>query len=508
MSRAAIAADSRFTAAAGARIARQGGNAVDIAVAAALAATVSEVLMCSLGGAGFFMVRMPGQPAELIEGADAFPARMHRPEPDSVAWRTVHLPYGDGVDTQCGFASISVPGVLAAAETTWKRHGCLPWTEVVQPALELASRPIPVSTTLAAWIALAGPDLLGQQAASRESFFRDDQPLGTGQSFQIPDLDQTWQAISREGAAALYRGDLAARLASEIRDHGGFLSRDDLAGYEVQVRQPLTIPSGGFQLALNPPPAVGGAALGYLIRSAESQWHSNLNPARQVQLQAQAQLSMMEIRDRQLLDPNLNSQTAEHLLAMAAAAGPGGLRAPGTTHLSVVTTDGAMVAVTLSMGYGSGIVVPGLGIACNNSLGEPELNPLGFHRGRPGSRLTSNMSPTLAWHPDGRFLALGSPGASRITTAIAQTWLHVVLDGKSYEESVAAPRLHIERCGEQLRAQFEPGIDTSLLGDPLVLRPFDSVSRYFGGVKLAGVDEHGQLHAVADARREGAVEFV
>ena len=167
-----------------------------------------------------------------------------------------------------------------------------------------------------------------------------------------------------------------------------------------------------------------------------------------------------------------------------------------------------MVAITMSMGYGSGIVAPGLGIACSNSLGEPELNPRGFHRGQPGSRLTTNMSPSVAWHADGRCLALGSPGASRITTSIAQTWLHVVLDGQSYEESVAAPRLHIEPFGGQLRAQFEPGIDTSLLDDRVVLRPFDSTDWYFGGVKLAGLDDRGQLHSVADSRREGGVEFV
>ncbi len=508
MTQAAIAADSNLTAAAGARIARQGGNVVDIAVAAALAATVSEVLMCSLGGAGFFMVRMPGKPAELIEGADAFPSGMKKPVPGSDAWRAVHLPYGDGIDVQAGHASISVPGILAAAETTWQRHGRLPWSEVVAPALELASRPIPLGVTVAKWIALAGPGLLWHQPVSRESFFDGDRPLATGQPLQIPDLDQTWEAISQEGAAALYRGDLSARLASEICENGGFVSRDDLENYQAQVRQPLTIRSGGFQMVLNPPPAVGGAALGYLIRCIESAWRPDLSPARQVQLQAAAQLEMIHVRDTRLTDPSINDQTAGQLLEMAGDAGPDALRAPGTTHLSVVTADGAMIAVTMSMGYGSGIVIPGLGIACNNSLGEPELNPAGFHEGRPGSRLTSNMSPTLAWHADGRCLALGSPGASRITTSIAQTWLHVVLDGKSYEESVASPRLHIEPCGDELRAQFEPGIDTSLLGDPLTLRPFDSLHRYFGGVKLAGLDERGQLHAVADSRREGAVEFI
>ncbi len=187
----------------------------------------------------------------------------------------------------------------------------------------------------------------------------------------------------------------------------------------------------------------------------------------------------------------------------------GPLQSPNTTHLSVVTEDGGMVAVTMSMGYGAGIVIPELGIACNNSLGEPELNPKGFHQGERGQRIISNMAPTVAWNKtDRRRLAIGSPGASRITTSIAQTWLSVVLDGKSYEEAVSAPRIHVERYGDQFRAQYEPGIDTSLLGPPLVLRPFEAPNWYFGGVKLAGLDQQGRLHAVADRRRSGAVELV
>jgi gamma-glutamyltranspeptidase/glutathione hydrolase len=167
-----------------------------------------------------------------------------------------------------------------------------------------------------------------------------------------------------------------------------------------------------------------------------------------------------------------------------------------------------MLAATMSMGYGSGVVIPSMGIACNNSLGEPELNPRGFLQGVPGSRLTSNMAPTVAWHLDGRCLSMGSPGASRITTALAQTWLHVVLDQMSPNEAVAAPRIHVESCAGELRAQFEPGIDTTLLEDPLVLRPFDEPNRYFGGVKLVARDAQGRLQGVADARREGAVTFV
>jgi gamma-glutamyltranspeptidase/glutathione hydrolase len=508
MTNAAIAADSKLTAAAGARIARQGGNAVDIAVGAAMAATVAEVLMCSLGGSGFFMVQMPGKPAELIEGADARPAIHELPKKNSSAWREVHLPYGDGTDVMAGPASVAVPGVLAAAEQTWKRHGSLPWSEVVAPALELASRKIPTSSTQSVWLALAGHLLLDQQQACRDSFFVDGKPLQLNQEHQIPNLDRTWEAISREGADALYRGDLSASFAREICDHGGFVSREDLAAYQAQVRKPVSIESGGFRLALNPPPAVGGSAVGFLIKSIESKWQDCGNPAEKARVNALAQLQLLTMRQQELADPDFDSEQAEELLQTALSGGPGPLQSPNTTHLSVATSDGGLVAVTMSTGYGSGIVIPELGIDCNNALGEPELNPRGFYRGKPGSRISSNMAPTLARHPDGRCLAMGSPGASRITTAIAQTWLRVVLEGMSYEEAVAAPRLHIESFADELRAQFEPGIDTSQLGEPLVQRAFDGTNWYFGAVKLAGLDQQGQLHAVADTRREGAVEFV
>ncbi len=486
-----------------------GGNAVDVGVACALAATVSEVLMCSLGGSAFFMVRMPGQPAELIDGADAYPSIDHLPEKGSDAWHEAHVPYGDGIDIMIGHASIAIPGMLAAAETAWKRHGSLPWSDIVAPALELASRPIPASPTLARWLSLSGQHIFWHQPACRECFFKDDQVLRIGQRFQIPNLRSTFDAISREGAESFYRGELALNIVKELQEHGGLINRETLASYEAIVRRPLSIESGGFQMALNPPPAVGGTAVGYLIRSIESAWSDRLTPAQQIRLQALAQLELLGVREKKMIGVDLDDKTADELLAVAGANGASSLKSPNTTHISVVTQDGGMVSVTLSMGYGSGVVIPELGIALNNSLGEPELNPNGFHRGTPGSRIRSNMAPTLSWNEqDGRFLALGSPGASRITTAIAQTWLHVVLDGKSYEESVASPRIHVESYPDEIRAQFEPGIDTSLLEEPFVLRPFNAPSLYFGGVKLAGMDERGQLHAVADSRREGAVEFV
>jgi gamma-glutamyltranspeptidase/glutathione hydrolase len=181
--------------------------------------------------------------------------------------------------------------------------------------------------------------------------------------------------------------------------------------------------------------------------------------------------------------------------------------APNTMHLSVATDDGSVVAITMSNGYGSGISITGTGIPTNNSLGEPELNPAGYYRIPTGGRLVSNMSPTVVWNDSGMALAMGSPGASRITTTILQGWIRLGFEGMGFEEMVRAPRLHVEKIDGEFVLQHEPGIDTRLAAAHFPLRAFDGPDMYFGALNVAGVDHDGRLHALADQRRHGA-EFV
>ena len=176
-------------------------------------------------------------------------------------------------------------------------------------------------------------------------------------------------------------------------------------------------------------------------------------------------------------------------------------------HMSVATGDGAVVAITMSNGYGSGVSIPGTGIPTNNSLGEPELNPAGYFRIPAGGRLVSNMSPTVVWHDDGTRLAMGSPGASRITTTILQGWIRMGFERMSFEDMVRAPRLHVENVDNRFVLQHEPGIDVSVAGEHFGLRAFEAPDMYFGALNVAGVDAGGRLHALADNRRHGA-QFV
>ena len=162
------------------------------------------------------------------------------------------------------------------------------------------------------------------------------------------------------------------------------------------------------------------------------------------------------------------------------------------------------VSITASMGYGSGLVIPGTGIPMNNTLGEPELNPRGFHALKPGERLISNMSPTIVSSEEGGLIALGSPGASRIPTAILQTVVNVLDFGMPLENAVLAPRFHAEGG----LFAYEAGARTADLDRYERVLTYEGPNMYFGGVNAVRRTPDGSFEAAADPRRSGGTAFV
>jgi gamma-glutamyltranspeptidase / glutathione hydrolase len=184
--------------------------------------------------------------------------------------------------------------------------------------------------------------------------------------------------------------------------------------------------------------------------------------------------------------------------------GGGPARSADTTHCSAADSDGRICSITESNGYGAGLVVHG--VMLNNTLGEEELNPLGTHRLPPGSRCHSNQAPTVATG-DGKIVGLGSPGADRITGAIAQTLISLAVDRKSLKEAVSAPRAHlaIKPDGELLC--FEPGLPGDALTE-YVPRPYDEPHMFFGAVQAASVADDGAVDAAHDPRRSGGSALI
>jgi gamma-glutamyltranspeptidase/glutathione hydrolase len=395
--------------------------------------------------------------------------------------------------------------MLRALELTWQRHGSLPWREIVAPAVELASTGVSANQTLVKWLSMAGEAVFRQQKESRETFFPDGRtPLQLGQRYTPPHMADTLSLIALEGADALYRGELGAAFAAEISGNGGYVTLEDLANYRAELRQPLLLTSRGFHLALNPPPAIGGAMVGSMVGLYDALDNAGQSSAERVLNIANIQRVMHRLRDVEGRGSWGDSRAGVIMERAWLERFFTKTFSPNTMHMSVATGDGAVVAITMSNGYGSGISIPGTGIPTNNSLGEPELNPAGYFAGRPGARLVSNMAPTVVWHPDGTTLAMGSPGASRITTTILQGWVRFGCEGLGFEESVRAPRLHVEWVNGEFILQHEPGIDVSLAAAQYRPRAFEGPDMYFGALNVAGIEAGGALHALADTRRHGA----
>jgi gamma-glutamyltranspeptidase / glutathione hydrolase len=501
-----IASDSPHTVDACKIISEMGGNAVDIAVAGAMAASFTELLMCSLGGSAFINVKIPGKEAELIDGSDAMPSVADEKLLNSEQFlKNINVAYGDGISINIGHGSVAVPGMLKALETTWKRHGSLAWKDICAPAIAISKKGCPANSTMVKWLRISGEAIFYDHPSSRESFFPDGKNIvEIDEHFQVPYLDQTLEAISREGSDIFYKGDIASLIEKEMLSNGGFLDRKSLANYEAIVRKPLMMQSHGFNLALNPPPAIGGAMLGSMIKMYELLYKEGVSEGEKVDIKAKVQKTMSNLR-REVSGEGWSKNLAatileeEHLKKYLNKP-----VSPHTLHMSVATEDGSVVSITMSNGYGSGVTVPGTGIAFNNSLGEPELNPKGFFSLKAGERLVSNMCPVVAWNNQGETLAIGSPGASRITTSLFQAWVNYTYDNKCFDEVVDSHRFHVDKIAGEYVLQHEPGIDISKVKNNFKLRSFDTKDMYFGAVNLAGIATDGKLHSCADNRRNGA----
>ncbi|MDP8940146.1 MAG: gamma-glutamyltransferase family protein [Actinomycetota bacterium] len=501
----AAAAGTPYAAAAASEVYQAGGNAADAAVAAAAAVGVTEPLMSSIGGGGFALVRAPGG-AELIDYYDVMPGK-GLPESAFGAGgnpKTVILKYGAGVRSTVGGASCAVPGVLRGWEKLLARHGRLSLAEVLVPAVRLAREGFLLCKTSGLWFQVA-EEVLQLTDETRKNFYKGERPYLEGEEVQFPELADTLEAVGEEGVSLFYEGQLARRLSGYIRKMGGIITERDLAEYEPVVREPMAVEYGTGRMYTNGPPSAGGSTLAQMLKVVSAYDLATMSDEDYVRVMAGAMRLALADREAAYTEGDDNERVAERLTSeeYAKLQRQRIFGSPHTTHLSCVDADGLAVSITASMGYGSGLVVPGTGIPMNNALGEPELNPKGFHALRPGQRLISSMSPTIVSSEEGGLISLGSPGASRIPTAILQTIVNVVDFGMSLEEAVMHPRFHSE--GDLFA--YEAGSRTANLDSYERVLSFEEPNMYFGGVNAVRQTPEGVFEAAADHRRSGGISF-
>jgi gamma-glutamyltranspeptidase/glutathione hydrolase len=457
---------------AGASVFGRGGNAVDAAVATALALAVTHPSAGNIGGGGFMIVRTPSGEVTSFDYREKAPLK---------STRTMYLGKDGNIDrslTAAGYLAPGVPGTLRGLEMAHKRFGKLAWKDVVMPAVGLAE-----GFTLSASLARGlNREVQGSMARFPASVAAYGKPGGgewaEADKIVLGDLAKTMRAIADGGAAVFYKGWIADRIAEDMKANGGIISKDDLAAYQAKERRPVKGTYRGHEIVSMPPPSSGGVALIEMLNVLEPldlKSKGQLTaPALHVQIEAMRRAYLD--RARHLGDPDFvdvpvaRLTSKEHAKSVGASINPAKasssvelgrdiVTAPAaepdeTTHFSVIDRNGMAVTntYTLEGGYGSHVVIKGTGFLLNNEMGDfnkkpGETNTTGdigtpANLIDPGKRMLSSMTPAMVIKDGKVFLLTGSPGGRTIINTVLTVVLAVTEYGLNGRQAVDHPRMH------------------------------------------------------------------
>jgi len=496
----AVATTSQIAADAAAQIADEGGNAVDCAIAAAMCSINTEPGVCALAGSAYVTIWAADAAPLTIDGNVAVPGSGLAENFQANA-ESIYMDYGGGIETVVGPGSIAIPGTVAALDAAAREFGHLPWSELLQPTIATTKNGFPLSAACHYYLEYSGDVVFGRSVDGHSALHLPDGSLReAGSNIIVPHLADSLAAIAEEGSRGFYEGEIGKKIAQHCKENGSLLTRADLQNYRAIVRESLQVQSGDWAIATNPPPAIGGAVLcAMLLAFADEeicQWDEKT-----LQRLARVQETVLSYRKNHL---DLAEEIAPVVHELLDLAGSGNLlsrwSSGSTVHTSVVDDSGLACAITASSGYGSGEMPNGTGVWLNNCLGELELNRHGLDAGPPGRRLPSNMAPGVARSKQ-RVLAMGSPGAGRITTALHQFLVNYIQLGFSLRDAIAHPRMHLAIDDEHIELAIEPGLDIGNMDIPV--KRYPEIGMYFGGVVAAVFDVDNGFSVAADPRREG-----
>lgn len=481
-----VVAQEKIGARIGADILRQGGNAVDAAVATGFALAVTYPRAGNIGGGGFMVIHS----AERREDV----AIDYRETAPAAATRDMFL----GADGKPDIAksrdsalSIGVPGTVAGLTLALEKYGSGKFTlaELLEPAIALARDGFVIADDMADTL----PGIsrrLSRWPASAKIFFRaDGSSLREGDTLVQADLAATLSAIAAQGARGFYQGPVAEKLAAAVRDAGGIIAADDLKSYQPVIRAPVRGSYRGYDIISMPPPSSGGVVLLETLNILEGfplpDMKQGAAPSLHVMIEAMKRA--YADRARYLGDPDFISAPVATLMskeyaarqrasidtdratpwtdALSATPPPPPRESSNTTHYSVVDSRGNAVSntYTLNFSYGVGLVADGTGVLLNNELDDFTAAPgasnafglVGFEANLPGpgKRPLSSMTPTIVLKDGRPVLVTGSPGGSRIISTVLQVIVNVLDYKMDVATAVAAPRLHHQWLPDVVRIE-------------------------------------------------------
>ncbi|WP_434745473.1 gamma-glutamyltransferase [Candidatus Pantoea rara] len=471
----------------GVEILRQGGNAVDAAVAVGFALAVTHPQAGNLGGGGFMLLRTASGRATAIDFREMAPGH---------ASRDMFLDKQGNADSKLSLTShlaSGTPGTVAGLALAAQKYGTLPLSTLLAPAIKLARDGIPVNDALADDLKTYGKEVLVTHPNSKAIFYKPDgTPWQKGDRLVQKNLAHSLQLIARQGPDAFYKGEIADEIAGEMAQHGGLINKADLAAYRAVERKPVSGTYRGYEVFSMPPPSSGGIHIVQILNILENFDLAKMGfgSADAMQVMAEAEKYAYADRSEYLGDPDfvkvpwqaLTSKAYARSLAQhidVAKARPSSEIKPGklepyesnqTTHFSVVDKQGNAVAVTYTLNtyFGSGIVAGNSGILMNNEMDDFSAKPgtpnvYGLVGGeanavQPAKRPLSSMSPTIIAKGGKTWLVTGSPGGSRIITTVLQMVVNSIDFGMNVAEATNAPRFHHQWLPDQLRVEkgFSP----------------------------------------------------
>ena len=523
-----VTADS-LASAAGLQVLREGGNAVDAAVAVHFTLAVTHPRAGNVGGGGFLVYRGP-------DGTEA--ALDFREEAPSGATEDMFLDEDGNVTdaSWTGPLAAGVPGSVAGMAEAHRRFGSLPWSRLLEPAVRAAADGFRMDSAVHAMIVEEAPRLR-RFPSSAAKWLPGGEPPPVGAVFRQPALARTLRTVAESGADAFYEGWIADSLAAEMEREGGLITRRDLAAYEAVWRDPVTVRYRDWRIVSMPPPSSGGVTLAEIFNIVEGYRLDSLGfgSADAVHVTAEAFRRAFADRNYYLGDPDFVDMPLERLTSQAYADSLRGTirmdsasdsdeftRVPvagessETTHYSIVDSAGAAVSVTTTLNgfLGSAVTVRGAGFVLNNEMDDFTAKPgvpnaYGLVQGeanaiRPGKRMLSAMTPSVVVDAEGRTrLVTGAPGGSTIITTVFQVISNTLDHGMGGQAAVNAPRVHHQHLPDTVYYERD-GLGTDALAE---LRRRGHVLEeregYKGRVQSVWIGDDGLRFGASDPRAYG-----
>ncbi len=468
-----VASTHRLASEIGTNVLKRGGNAVDAAVATALALAVVYPQAGNLGGGGFMLLRV-GNRSTVIDYRETAPQAASR----NMFLNAQGEPLkGEGSST-IGYRAVGVPGTVAGLELALKKYGSgkFTWTQLVEPARKLAQNGFGVSPRLMRTMREETP-LLARYSESKRIFLRNGKPFEWGETFRQPQLAATLARLQKNGPREFYTGETARLIAADMKKHKGLITLDDLKSYQPKERAPLRGSYRGHTVLTMPPPSSGGAVLLHMLNILEGHNVRAMNPLGSQRYHLLVEAMRRGFADRavwfgdpdfvkvpiaQLVSKTYATQRARGISLDRAASSEnikagnfGSREKEQTTHFTIVDAAGNVVSNTYTLNgwFGSGVTAAGTGVLLNNEMDDFTAKPgtanmFGVIQGernavQAGKRPLSSMTPTIVLRKNGSpWFAVGARGGPRIITAVLQTVINMIDHDMHIQAAIDAPRIH------------------------------------------------------------------